>query len=242
MFATCGLSSLTKAQVLLVTSTARLSVGSRCSVTKSRMALGSTANFPVAHRCSIVRDDVKSSDCLMEIDADESRASTAWAWSGRPGLGRGFWLSFDRTHGDKLHEAFSQGLAPLCEKHVQEAGGPNRHLPLRARSSTGLVVRASDTTAGSRPISVIERPLDDRPLGKALFWLTKKTEKSDRLTRHPVRESIGKSRTALWQKTGIHAEKPQLGGAAGARYKAVGPASKRTWGSRNRTMCSSKYP
>lgn len=39
-------------------------------------------------------------------------------------------------------EAFPRGLVSLCLEHVQETGGPNRQLPLRARSSTGLVVRA----------------------------------------------------------------------------------------------------
>jgi hypothetical protein len=87
---------------------------------------------------------MKRGDFFVQIDADESRLFfLARTRDGCAfGLGSGFWLSFDRAHGDKLHEAFSQGLAPLCEKHVKVAGGPNRHLPLRARSSTGLVVRA----------------------------------------------------------------------------------------------------
>ena len=121
----------------------------------------------------------------MEIDADESRLAIVAPRSGggQFGLGFGFRSSFDRAHGDKLHEAHFPGVGRVCLEHVKAAGGPSRHLPLRARSSTGLAVRALRYDGGLlRPISIIERPLDDRPLGKALFWLGKKPANGDRLT------------------------------------------------------------
>ena len=91
-----------------------------------------------------MRENMKCSDLFMEIDADESGLPFVARTSGGGafGLDFGFGLSFDRDHGDKLHEALFPGVAPLCFEHVKAAGGPNRHLPLRARSSTGLVVRA----------------------------------------------------------------------------------------------------
>ena len=41
--------------------------------------------------------------------------------------------------------------------------GANRQLPMRARSSTGWVAGRPDTTAGSQPISIIDRPTSDPP-------------------------------------------------------------------------------
>ena len=41
--------------------------------------------------------------------------------------------------------------------------GAHRQLPMRARSSTGWVAGRPDTTAGSKPISVIGRPTSDPP-------------------------------------------------------------------------------
>ena len=114
--ATKGLTSLTNAQVLLVTSTARLSVGRRCWAANPRIESGSTRNDPDLSDVPSWREYVKCGDLLMKIDADESRLLLVarTRGGGAFGLVPDFGLSFDRAHGDKLHEALFPGVAPLC--------------------------------------------------------------------------------------------------------------------------------
>ena len=65
-------------------------------------------------------------------------------------------------------------------------GRARRHLPLRARSSTGWAGGASDTTAGSQPIGVIERPRSVPALRSCLVVVVVGMESWFHLRRHFV--------------------------------------------------------
>ena len=91
----------------------------------SRMGVGVNAKGTGFERRTIMRDYVKGRDLFMQIDADESGSPLVapTRGGGAFGLGPGFGLSFDRAHGDKLHEALSQGWPPCALSTRKRPGG-----------------------------------------------------------------------------------------------------------------------
>src|SRR5262249_5470420 len=78
--------------------------------------LVSDVELPRKQRLSIRAEDVKRGAAFVKIDADESRlvAGASGAGHGRPPLAFGFGFTFERVHGDKLHEGLSQGWPPCA--------------------------------------------------------------------------------------------------------------------------------
>ena len=102
--------------------------------------------------------------------------------------------------------------------------GPSWQLPLRARGSTGWAAGCSDTTAGSEPIHIIERPLESLGPADLAFFLVLVRRGFDPKPSAQTKHATGRSQMA----TGCMVDGGRCGGqCVGGRAEAPEASGRR---------------
>ena len=130
---------------------------------------------PVAmDQFAVLVDDGGFDDFLVDIQSDEEHEIILLVREGRASLVQG-----------RANRVLSGGWDRWPSRPLDDPADAkkrvNRHLPIRARGSTGWAVGRSNTTACSKHIRVTDRPRGDRPSRTTL-------EEASHLVPYPVRE------------------------------------------------------